>query len=106
MQLRSKVFSYRIILSFLLILLFTTAHSQTLKGKIFDARTGEPMTGATVILEPAHYQTTVQLDGTFTFRGLPAGKYSLTTSMIGYQKGAATEVELNQGQHVTEVNVS
>jgi TonB-dependent receptor len=105
MQLRSQISPPRVILSFLLTLLFTSAHSQTLKGKVFDTRTGEPMTGATVMLEPAHYQTTVQLDGTFSFRGLPAGKYSLTTSMIGYQKGAATEVELNPGQHMTEVNI-
>ncbi len=37
---------------------------------------------------------------------MPAGKYLLTTSMIGYQKGKETEVEVGSGKHMTEVNMS
>ena len=63
------------ILTFIGCCLTLLSFAGTIKGKIQDSRTGEPMTGATVVLAHTHYTTTVQLDGTFTFRHIPAGKY-------------------------------
>jgi TonB-dependent receptor len=70
------------------------AHAGTIKGKIRDSKTGEPMTGATVTLEPSHLTTTVQLDGTFSFRHLPAGKYRVIASTIGYLTSQPMDIVL------------
>jgi outer membrane receptor protein involved in Fe transport len=70
------------------------AHAGTIKGKIRDSKTGEPMTGATVKLEPSHLTTSVQLDGTFSFRHVPAGKYRIIASTIGYQSSQPIDIIL------------
>lgn len=97
MQLRSPNGFSRIIGSVLLTLIFSSSWSQTIKGSIRDAKTGEPMTGATVILKNTHYSTSVGFDGTFTFRHIPAGKYSLVATSVGYQSSAETEVDCSLG---------
>jgi TonB-dependent receptor len=79
------------------------SYAGTIKGKIRDAATGEPMTGATVTLAHTHYTTTVQLDGTFIFRHIPAGKYQVVASTVGYEQPTEIEVELTSDNDVKEV---
>ena len=78
----------------------------TIKGKIRDSKTGEPMTGATVILEHTHYTTTVELDGSFTFRHIPAGKYQILVSSVGYTKSEEIPVEVATDNDVKEVSIT
>lgn len=59
-----------------------------IKGKVSDGKTGEPLAGAVVEAESAgkvKYKASVNLDGTFTFRNLPAGKYELKIKYPGYK---------------------
>jgi TonB-dependent receptor len=77
----------------------------TIKGKIRDSKTGEPMTGATVVLAHTRYSTTVQLDGTFTLRHIPAGKYEIVVSTIGYQTSKGIGVELNSDNDSKDVAI-
>jgi hypothetical protein len=93
------------ILTLIGLCLATLSFAGTIKGKIRDSKTGEPMTGATVTLEHTHYVTTVQLDGTFTFRHIPAGKYELIASTVGYQSSKEIDVELNSDNDTKEVGV-
>jgi outer membrane receptor protein involved in Fe transport len=78
----------------------------TIRGKIRDSRTGEPMTGATVVLEHTHYTTSVELDGSFTFRHIPAGKYEVLVSSVGYSNSAAISIEIATDNDVKEVSVT
>ncbi|HWK07734.1 MAG TPA: TonB-dependent receptor [Puia sp.] len=82
-------------LSVLLICLATMAFSQTIKGKVFDARTGEPLVGATVHLEETRYSTMVNLDGTYIFKNVKPGKYEVEVSLAGYKKPAHLEVNVS-----------
>jgi hypothetical protein len=66
-------------------LLSATVSAQTIKGKVTDANTGEPLVGASVKLEGTKYTTLVKLDGTFSFGKLPAGSYTLVPSYQGYK---------------------
>ncbi|HTJ12584.1 MAG TPA: TonB-dependent receptor [Dinghuibacter sp.] len=84
----------RIVLSLFVVSCVAAAQAQTLRGKVFDSNTGEPLTGATVVLEHTHYTTTVQLDGAFVFRHLPSGKYIIDVTTVGYQHSKPQEVEL------------
>src|ERR1700722_7800676 len=93
MQMRSKTCAYRVLFSFLLLFVIVPAFAQTIRGKVFDSHTGEPLVGANVTLQQTHYTTTVQLDGSFTFKHIPTGKYSVVVSTIGYLSSKPVEVE-------------
>ena len=73
---------------FLLFFLFSTAVSfaQSLKGKVVDAGSGEPLVGASVKLENTSSIALVKLDGTFVFNKLKAGTYKVSVSYEGYKK--------------------
>ena len=59
----------RILISFTLLLLAHSALSAaTLKGRVRDAETGEPLPGANVYLENADRGTSTGLDGEFEIR--------------------------------------
>jgi TonB-dependent receptor len=106
MQLRCQTRLHRITLLLLFSLILTSAYSQTIKGKVFDLNTGEPLVGANVVLEHTHFTTAVQLDGSFIFRHIPAGKYTVVASTVGYQKSQAIEVALEKWNDVKSVNFS
>ncbi len=72
---------------FLLLLLFVThfAYSQvTLKGVVVNAETGAPVPAASLFLSNTSTGTTAAANGSFTLQ-LPAGRYDLVVSSIGYQ---------------------
>src|ERR1700748_3130608 len=76
----SKANPIRLALSLILFLLLSlTARTQVLKGQVLDAKTGEPMSGATIEIKGKNLshdrKLFVQLDGIFVFRNLPAGEY-------------------------------
>ncbi|HXB08459.1 MAG TPA: TonB-dependent receptor [Puia sp.] len=96
MQLRLPSWLCRIGL-FLVFSLFTSsAFSQTIKGKVFDSKTGEPLVGASVIVENTPYKTIVKLDGSFIIRNIPAGRYRIFVTTVGYRPGKGTEVDVRE----------
>jgi outer membrane receptor protein involved in Fe transport len=82
------------------------AFAQTIRGKVFDSHTGEPLVGANVTLQQTHYTTNVQLDGSFTFKHVPAGKYGLVVSTIGYLPSKPVIVESTNGHDVTDLSIA
>jgi len=93
------------ILIFICLCLGSLSYAGTIKGKIRDTKTGEPMTGATVRLEHTRYTTTVELDGTFTFRHIPAGKYEVIATTVGYDGSKEYEVVLSSDNDVKEIGI-
>ena len=52
----------------LFLLFFFTSHqllAETIHGKVLDANNGEPLVGATVLVDGTNLKTVVKLDGTF-----------------------------------------
>jgi len=88
------------------ICLSALTYAGTIKGRITDSRTGEPMAGATVILEHTRYTTVVNLDGTFIFRNIPAGKYEVAATTIGYQRSNVYEIVLSSDNDSKTVYLS
>lgn len=68
------------------------SYSQSIKGKVFDAATGEPLAGATVHIQDSKLATVVNLDGSFTFKNIGPGHYKLEATLIGYKKAPVIEV--------------
>lgn len=79
-----------------LIALIKTTSAQTIKGKVYDAGSGEPLTGASVQAEQGDFKqyTSVNLDGSYIFRNLKPGIYQLKARFIGYKTTEGQTVEL------------
>lgn len=90
----------RILLVFLFITVFSVAgftqNDATLRGNLYDKNTGEPIIFANVILKDTNLGVTTDIDGFFNLSKVPAGKYILVASYIGYETVEVT-VELEPG---------
>lgn len=62
--------------------------SGSLKGVIMDEERSTPLLGVNVIIEEINIGTATDKGGNFFISGIPAGKYLLTFSMIGYEHKA------------------
>ncbi len=71
--------------------------SQTLKGKVVDANTGEPLVGAAVKLDGAGVTTLVKLDGTYSFTKVKPGTYKVKVNYEGYRKMAEKTIVVTDG---------
>lgn len=70
-----------------------TASAQAIVGKVVDAKTREPLTGAIVTVEGAGAKAVADIDGAFRFDGLDAKKtYRLSVSYIGYDTQSADNI--------------
>ena len=70
------------------LLVFSQTGSGTLKGKIIDKLTKEPISFANVVVEIGGVQvggTTSDFDGNFTIKPIPPGKIDLKASFVGYR---------------------
>ncbi|TAH10105.1 MAG: TonB-dependent receptor, partial [Sphingobacteriia bacterium] len=56
-----------------------------LKGNVLDAITGKPLMGASIFLHEAKLGVVSTVDGSFTTPQVPAGKYLVEVSFIGYK---------------------
>lgn len=75
------------VLSFSL-LFYSFGFSQSIKGKVVDAGTGESLVGATVNIAGSALRAIVKLDGTYIFSKLAAGSYLLKVTYQGYSSTA------------------
>src|SRR5690242_8468436 len=83
-------------------------------GRVVDAASGRPVSGAIVALTGAAGSTRAMTNGAgqFVFRKLPKGSFGLTVTKPGYVEGAygrrrpggsTRSVELDDGQRVGDV---
>ncbi len=57
-----------------------------INGYIRDSKTGETLVGATVLLKDTKYGSRTNKMGYFSIINLPAGKYTIQVSYLGYEK--------------------
>ena len=86
----------------LLLVAFTSAFAQTgrISGKVADAKTGEPLPFANVVIlgtKPLLGAMTLN-DGTFTIVGVPVGTHTLKCMMMGYTAVEKPGIAVNAGQ--------
>lgn len=68
-----------------LLLSIATAKATSLKGYVYDQKTGEAITGASVRLENTDKAVLTGLDGAFEIKHPPAGTYTLKVSYLMYK---------------------
>lgn len=93
----------RLLLGFAALLFTVSAFAQsgTLKGKVLDAATGEPVPFANVSIEENGNVVTggmTDFDGQFTIKPIPAGKYSVKASYVGYAPLQYNNVQIPAGK--------
>ncbi len=73
------------ILLFILFIFSLKSFAGTIKGIVKDKDGGDPLIGAIVILEGTSFTAITGLDGTYMFKGLPAGSYNLKVKYASYE---------------------
>ncbi len=65
---------------------FTSIFAQktTIRGNVYDSKTGEPVSFATVFLQNTKSGTSTDIDGFFNLTNLAAGSYKLVAKTVGY----------------------
>jgi len=89
-----------LLLLFILNTLFVEAQNvtSTIRGTVKDVDTGMPLQGASVQLVSLQSGNVTDVNGSFRFDGLAAGRYVLTVSFIGYDKIVIPEILLESGK--------
>ncbi len=79
---------------------FSQTITQTVKGKVIDKITQEPIAGASIILLNTNplKGTTTDLDGDFFLENVPVGRQSIEISMIGFESYFANEILISSGK--------
>lgn len=99
---------YKFNLSKLSVLLFFLAfpvyaynQTGTIKGRILDAKTNEPLIGASVLVEGTTNGAAADLDGNYVIRNVGAGTYTLIASYIAYQNEIRTGIVVGGNNEIT-----
>ncbi|HEX2868939.1 MAG TPA: TonB-dependent receptor [Ignavibacteriales bacterium] len=75
----------------------------TIKGKVTDLQSGEPLIGANVIVDGTSQGASTDVNGEFQIQNLEAGVYTLKSSFIGYQTVTISNVRVS-ADLTTEMN--
>lgn len=81
----SRMCSVTVVLLMLLPMLLMAGTTGKIAGIVENTKTGEPITGATVRVAGTDIVTQTDIDGEYFILNLPAGTYSISVSVIGFQ---------------------
>lgn len=77
--------------------LFSQEHGR-LEGRAIDRRSGEALLGVNILLEGTVLGQITDLDGRFAIARIPAGRYSLRASMVGYKMLQQNDIVIQAGK--------
>jgi len=66
-----------------------------LAGKVKDKETGEPLVGASVVIQGTTFGAAADVQGEFYILNIPSGTYTVRISAIGYQTVAFNNVQIS-----------
>src|SRR5574341_1825058 len=80
------------------------AQKGTIAGKVVDAKSGDGLPGANVLVQGLEFGAATNPDGEFTIAAVPAGTHSVIARFIGY-KSVIKQVTVSGGG-IAELNFS
>lgn len=91
---------------FFLILFYSTFNAQTgrISGTILDAKTGETLPGATVLIEGTTKGAAADFDGKFSINNVSVGKVTIVVNYISYTSKKITDL-IVKANDVTDVAI-
>ncbi|NOW94683.1 TonB-dependent receptor [Mucilaginibacter sp. SG564] len=105
---KHSYFLNRLLLFSSLIFLFAfSSVAQTIKGKVDDYKTGEPLAGATVHLtqQGVNKIAPVNLNGAYIFKNVRTGPYKIQVNFIGYKSLQTYEGNINSADEIKIINI-
>jgi iron complex outermembrane receptor protein len=75
----------------------------SLRGELTDARSGEPLVGASVLLVNTTTGAATDVEGVFLIANIPAGVYSVRFQSLGYEPYIVADVIINLVPHLPNV---
>lgn len=79
---------------------------ETVTGRVFDASTGDPLIGATVLIKDTAKGASTDVDGNFEIRNVEPGSYILVISYIGYETLEYEYVVSNDSNEPLVINLN
>lgn len=78
----------------------------TLKGRILDKKTKEPLIGASVMVVNTSIGAITNFDGYYEINGLQAGTYNIQVSYIGYKPTLMEDIQVsNNAEQILDVKM-
>ncbi|MDX2003379.1 MAG: TonB-dependent receptor [Chitinophagales bacterium] len=77
----------------------------TIRGSMFDQKTGEPVIFSTVYLKDTKYGTTTDINGFYAIPNVPLGTYTLVSSALGYDS-VAISVTISKDNQMVNQNLT
>jgi Carboxypeptidase regulatory-like domain len=87
------------------LLVVSFGYSAEIRGKVTNVIGGEPLARVQVTVLGTEYQTVTSRDGTFTIKGVGAGKYILRLQAVGYRL-VTSPFSLSDGSEIKEFDVN
>ncbi len=78
-----------------------TAASSTIEGNVKDAKTGEPLLGANVILIGTSMGAATDIHGKYVIRNIIPGSYTIRATYIGYET-QEMNITIKEGEHIEQ----
>jgi len=88
----------------LLISIQSFAQKGIIKGKIYDAKTNQPIEFAFILIQGSTIASTSDLDGNYIFTGVEPGFKHIVVSLTGFQTTVSSEFQV-QGNQTTFIDV-
>jgi outer membrane receptor for ferrienterochelin and colicins len=79
----------------------TSGNLSSIRGRVIDDATGEPLASANVILKGTTWGAATGVDGRYLIANLPAGSYKVMASMVGREQ-VAKDVQAAPNQAVVQ----
>lgn len=95
------------IINITLLILFTSfvfAQKGTIRGRIYNSKTNEPLEFANIIIQGTNIGSTSDLDGNYIFTGIDPGFKQLVVSLVGFQTTLSPEIQV-QGNQTTFLDI-
>lgn len=98
----SLMLSSRLFLTFLLLISISTFAQQTVRGKVIDSDSKQPIAfaGIKMLQASPSLGTTSNIDGNFVLQNVPIGKQDFSISSIGYESKLISDVQVTSGKEV------
>lgn len=96
---------YLLLIVLLIMSLSTFAQLGVVKGRVFNAKTNEPIEFATLQIEGTTIGSTSDLDGNFIFTGIKPGFIKLIARSVGFETTVSPEVQV-QGNQTSFVDIA
>lgn len=94
----------RFIIAFITLFCAVMAQAATLKGKIVDSQTKEPLTGATVQVQGVAQGAAADFDGNYSFN-IKSGVYTVVIKYIGYKEAIKENIRVGENGTVLDVEL-